>query len=351
VDWLDGRWTLRHAHRKMLTVGLGRAAAYAGVPVSGSAALERWDWHSLVLLWPVFGLLYAWLSAGWHPRWVRWLAGGVAAACLVDNLPLRLPLWDAYAGDLGAAPYQTYIDYGLKQGGLVLWAPPDTIPAPWPIRVLGREVALAGDATAGGQDLLETSGYTGFAALHPGAATAVEPGREWDRALANYASGRRLRPVWGTGQVGYRGQGGGASMDPVQTVFLTGERSRQGVLEAMAAGRMYAVRGAGARLVLSTFEASRGGVAAISGGTLLGGSGAVRLTGTIALADGARDSVRVRLVQDGRVVADFVAAAPVDFGHVDAGPAPGHRTYYRLLAATGGCQLASNPVFVEGGAF
>jgi hypothetical protein len=197
------------------------------------------------------------------------------------------------------------------------------------------------------QDLLETSGYTGFAALYGDHVTATEPGAEWDQLLRAHLDGRRERPVWGTGEIDYHSRlQPGNRIHDILTVFLVRERTRAAVLEALRRGRVYAVRGGDEQLVLRRFEVDTGLGAGVAGEEVASsGRAAVRVL--VEKANGSAEPVEVRLVRDGKVAAQVEGAAPLELEHAETDLHPGDRTYYRLLARSRTALLTSNPIFVR----
>jgi hypothetical protein len=349
VDWLARRGTLRHWNKHLLAIGLGTEQAYRGLPVQGSPALWVWHTSGVLLLWPLIGLLYASLARRAHPAWVRYPVALVSALCLVNNFPFKAPLWDAYGGDMGAAPYQHYIDYVGEHRGLVFWAHPESRSTMPTMQLMDGRAEIVSATPAHGQDLLATRGYTGFAALYGDRITATEPGNQWDQVLCQYLDGERQRPVWGTGDIDYHHDDADRDnqIHDIQTVFLVRERTRAGVLEAMEKGRMYAARGGDQMLVLETFSAHAGARSRQAGETLEV-AGEVRLDVVISRADASMEPLDVRLIKAGEVVAELSSATPFELHHIDTGIAPGQRSYYRLMARSRLARLTSNPIFVHG---
>jgi len=339
----DGPWPLHQWDRRLAAIGLGDSEVYRELPVSGGSGL--WVWHaaSLLLLWPLFGVAYA-LIARAHPLVLRLFIGVVSLLCLVDNVPYKMPLWDAYKGDLGPAPYQHYIDYVGERGGLVLWLPTDARASQQQIGLFGGRLAVMVPPPSRQDELLRTYDYTAFAALHPGRETEAEPGQLWDKILVQYMRGTRQRPVWAFGSADYEG---GEGIDQVLTVFLVRERSRAGLFEALQRGRMYAVQGGGQRLLLQDFIA-RSAEGLAGAGETLASSGPLAIDAKISSVDGAAAQVRARLVRSGKVVEQFQGTTPLSIHYVDANLTTGQKAYYRLMVQSADSRLVSNPIFAEG---
>lgn len=357
IDWSARQWTVRGWNRHLLAVGLDDAAAYRSLPVIGSEGMRLpQDGGSVLrMLWPMLGLLYAfWFGRRMHGAVVRRLLGGVCLLFLIDGglQEFRATRFDPYV-DAGLQPHQAWIDAVATAGGLAFWAHPEaasTIPA----RSIGAVASVVSATPAHAQDLLETSRYTGFAALYADNITATEPGRQWDQALIAYLRGERQRPVWGTGEIDYHRDEPGGRIHDIQTVVLATERSRDGVLQALARGRAYAVRGGDEALQLRRWIVSGAAGEAASGQLVSTEGRPWTVTAVLDKVNGQAEHVEVRLVRadmDGKVqvVADIDGMTPLHLEHVDTRLAPASRCYYRLLARSRTSKLTSNPIFVRGG--
>lgn len=347
VDADRREWTARYWNKHLLAVGLGRQEFYERLPVIDSGNLEVWHWTSLLYLWPLLGLVYGLVARRRHPAAVRYPVMVIACLALINNYPFKIPLWDQYHGDLGAAPYQHYIDYVRDRGGLVFWAHPEsrsTIPS---TELLNGRVRILSETPAHAADLLATRNYTGFAALYGDNVTAIEPGAEWDQALQEYLRRERPRPVWGTGEIDYHYDDAAHRnrIHDILTVVLARERSASAVLEALRLGRVYAVRGGDERLALERFRVDTDLGMAVSGETVPA-AGPVRVHARVVRADGQEEELEVRLVRSGEVIARFRGTTPFDLGHVDEPLPAGAKTYYRLLVKSRASRLVTNPIFV-----
>lgn len=352
----DGTWVVRGWNRHMMAVDLRTAAAYESLPVLGGPAIWRWRWASLALLWPVPGLLYAfWLGRRLHSWRLRAPVALVCLLCLADGavVGFKVPDMDAYHGDPGALPYQRFIDQVNARGGIATWAHPEAASTIPPRSMLGGAVRVESRTGSHASDLVETRGYTAFAALYADHITATEPGQQWDRVLVEYLAGRRDRPVWGTGEIDYHVDEPGGRLDDISTVFLVRHRSRTEVLEAMREGRMYASRGGDRSLELVRFIASTAAGTAGSGEEIPA-YGRPRISARLERRDGEEAPVAARLIRgDGEglieVVAEVDGLTPLSLEHVGIVPDRDERCYYRLLATTPGGMLTSNPIFISGG--
>ena len=332
-----GPWQLQHWNKRQIAVGLGSAEAYAGLPVSGGDGIWGWHWTSILLLWPMAGLAFA-LVADAKPLWLRAAVGAISLLCLVNNMPFKVPLWGAYNGDLGPAPFQQYIDEVNQRGGLVFWVAPDKRET---VELFGGRIGAVCPPSTMEGDLLHTFDYTGFAALHAGHSRLAEPGQAWDRALHQYLLQERARPPWGIGDANYQG----GALAGARTIVLARERSRRGVLEALRSGRMYATMGEG-KLALEQFAVVAQGEQGLAG-QHIESSGLVRVQARVAAAEGTVLQLRLRLVRSGEVIAEQTGMTPLSFAYVDKDIGPGQRVYYRLLINSQSDRLVSNPIFVR----
>lgn len=352
----DGTWVVRGWNKHMMAIDLRTAAAYEALPVLGSPGIWRWRWPSLALLWPLPGLIYAfWLGRRLHSWLVRGPVAALCLLCLADSavVGFKVPDMDPYHGDLGAAPYQRFIDYVNGQGGMATWAHPEAASTIPPRSMLGGLVRVVSRTEAHADDLVATRDYIAFAALYADHITATEPGRQWDQVLVEYLAGERHRPVWGTGEIDYHVDEEGGRLHDISTVFLVRQHTRGEVLEALHEGRMYATRGGDRALALSAFTvATEAGTA--GSGEEVPAYGRPRISVGVDRWDGSETEVRVRLVRGGasgqvQVVADVTGPTPLDLEHVGSSLARGGRAYYRVLASSHGGLLTSNPIFVSGG--
>jgi hypothetical protein len=277
--------------------------------------------------------------------WTRGVAlcaiGGIA---LVRGWPFTsepLPT----SQDLGIAPYQALIDHVDRLGGVSVWSFPEArdIGEQWvgPVHVGWLTEPYA-------DDLLRTFRYTAFGAVYEDTSTFEQPGGGWDRLLDEYVKGERSRPAWALAESGFHGLTAGKQIGPVQTVFLARERSEAAVLEAMRAGRMYAVqRTAPLGFDLGEFTATAGAATAGAGETLRAPAGTpleVRIA--IDASDGGRHDLRVTLVRNGRLAVLERGATP--YRTVYRETSDGTPLVLRLDARGAPPQrLLSNPIFVK----
>ena len=179
----------------------------------------------------------------------------------------------------------------------------------------------------------------------------IEPGNEWDNVLGEYIQGKRKKPVWGYGANNYLCEDGGTKLGEIRTIFLVRQKSRNDVLDAMASGRMYAVRQTGdERISLDDFTVSD----ALSGrhanmGEELISNDSPELKIKVRMTNGAEKTVRLSVIRNGMEVKKETIALPyeltwrdVNFNKND-GP-----VFYRLkVEADLKNYLVSNPIFVR----
>ena len=346
-------WTLRFWNKNMVAVGMDSADAYRNLPTIGNSKMLIWRWESVLMLWPVVGLVYVfWLQ---RAGCVRVILGIVSALCLVNNaLTLfKMPITDPYHGDLGTDPFQCYIDYVNNQGGLVFWSYPE-MPANLSLNSsFGIDTETAIGAYA--EDLALTTDYTGFSALKKNNLNAIDPGQEWDCILKEYLDGKRQSPVWGIGEVEDYATANEKQMNDIATVFLVRDLSRTSVLTALREGRHYAVRGGDKSLILSRFQIvspdqSNPEHLAVSGQELEFTGGDISIGFSMEKLDGGEELVRIRLIrvsaEEVKVIDDMQALTPIDYFYADH-LSDGDRICYRLLASSASSMLVSNPIFVS----
>ena len=340
LDLLDRRLTVHRRSQHLLAIDLDSPEALEGLPVIGNDEVRTWGLPSLLLMWPLLGFAIVFLVGSRQPLSLRVLIVTVSAICLINNFPFKIPLMNAYHGDIGPGPYQHYIDYVNGHDGLVFWSHPESFKNEEEIHMAGL-YHIGSDQRAHTVDLLATQGYAGLAVLTGGPPTVASPGAKWDQVLGQYISGGRAQPAWG---IGTAPSGGRYPIDHVLTVFHVLSRTPNGVREALASGRMYAVQGASAKLELIEFSAESDGYYADMGETLdCGGEFAVNIG--LARTDDAREEVHVQLVQSGELIASDYIVTPDVFAY-DTELTRDHE-YVRLLVSADSGDLISNPVFIR----
>jgi hypothetical protein len=352
--------TLHDTQKNLLVWGLDRSAL-AALPVIGNAAAGTAGLQTLLDVLPVI-LVVPGVVLLARPRTQRrtlgragvvverrraWLPGlvlcALGATAIVRAWPFTQPVHPAWA-EAGSAPYQDLIDYVDRAGGVSVWSLPEA--SDFGQQAVGP-VQVSWTTEPYPDDLLKTFGYTAFGAIYEDTTRVERPGEAWDRLLMEYAAGQRTRVPWALAESAFHENSAGKRVGPVQTVFLVRERTEAGVLEALRAGRMYAMqRTRDAGFALTEFTAVAGERAAISGQTLRTAPGApLEVTVALAALDPRPVDVRVTLIRNGSIVAAWSGATPLRATHRETWD--GRPAVFRLEARGSGGRLLSNPVFVR----
>ena len=342
----DGGLTANNHERRLLTVGMESSQDYEGLPILHNGFTKRYlsmAFTELVL----FG--FAFITGIALIIWRGFYRiGGVALALLSlvfawNSNPFRSSPYDPYHGDQGIAPYQHFIDDVSSRGGITFWNYPETksgVRDLGPIKVKTEPYPWV---------LLDSKGYTGFAALYGDTITITEPGNLWDKVLVEYCRGYRDRPPWGIATADYhKEEHAGEKLGNFQTIFLVKEKTRGAILEAMKAGKMYAYRGAYPRSVrLTEFSVSDSAevTKGLSGDDIIV-QGPPRIKVALTASEALDQPVRVRLIRSGQLIETFDAKLPMTVDYEDESAAIGEKHFYRVDMQ--GCGiLVSNPIFVK----
>jgi len=344
---LQGNLTAHDYRKELLLIGLDEEHEYRSIPLlhGGFSTQHVQTLLPRSLVFAACGLLglVLCLRKG-RMRFVGGTVFLVALLLLINHHPFQSSRFDPYHGDQGIAPYQDAIDYTVQRGGLVFWAHPES--------TFSRDGQKLGPITLQTrpylQDLVHSTNYTGFSVLYGDRTTAADPGGHWDRLLEASCRGERSRPVWGIAGSDFHQETQWLKLDTLQTVFLVEEKTTSGVLEALAAGRVYAVLKTGsAGLVLEDFVARRpvSGASATLGQTLRT-EGEVVISGRLEAENTERLPIQATLVRDGEPWQQFSGGTPLDFRFEDA-DVQAAKSYYRLAVDAGRHgRLLSNPIFV-----
>ncbi len=377
---LTGDLTMWNLQKNILVFGVTDPEALKRLPTTGNPALARPSIEGLIDALP--GLLILpglWLllrkrrsrkSVG---RFVvveeqrPWLSGSllvlIGVAVLVWGYPFYSDPWSPYRDDLGVEAHQALIDQVEALGGATVWSFPEA--GDFSQQKLFF-LSLTVKTEPYPDDLIRTFRYTGFGGIYEQPTRFTEPGGNWDYLLGKYLAGERSRPSWAVGESGFHGLRGAKKIGPIQTVFLVREKSEAAILEALKAGRMYALRrGPGYALSLDDFalvraksgrpEAKREQApgreipeAAVSGETLaVPAGGEIEVRGSIQASDGGEHPIRVTLVRNGEIARVWAAKTPFRIAHRDG--FAGRPAYYRLdvRGPSRDHHLLSNPIFVK----
>jgi hypothetical protein len=351
--------TASGTQQNLLVFGVTDPATLAALPVIGNGAAGGYSLQSLLDALPVLLLVPGVrLLARRRRRRLgravlvaaerRWAPGlvlcAIAVAAAVRGWPFTHGAYSAY-DDPGIAPHQALIDHVEQRGGATVWSFPEA-------RDVGAQsvgpVRVTWSTEPYPDDLLRTFRYTAFGAVYEDTTRFERPGGHWDRLLAQYAAGERSRPAWGLGEAGFHDGHAGKRLGRVQTVFLVGERSEAGVLQALREGRLYArQRTAESALALADFAASSDGAPrAVSGTTLRPAPGAVISLSVAVEAEGAAATdLKVVLVRNGEIAEAWAGATPFRATHRETWD--GRPAVFRLEARGAGGRLLSSPIFVR----
>jgi hypothetical protein len=345
--------SLINGYRHLLAFGMGEAEDYERIPTIETGFNRGFGIQSILSLWPLvlvfFGIRCVMAARTSEAPVVYKFAAGlffaVGGLFLLHNFPYRFGSFDQYHGDQGPAPYQAFIDHVTERGGVVFWAHPEVsvdrtiTKGPVSARILTEPYH---------EMLLQTHGYTGFAALYEGVKYIVPPGGIWDQVLAQYCRGEREQPIWAIAE----GDVEGDQFSPklTQTVFLLKDRSRGEALQALKTGKVYALAGRLAdRAELTDFAVSSDGESAWSGDVLESNDNSVQVTARITCAESSKgNTIRADLIRNGEVVKTYKAKGDLSIEFADTLSTGPELAYYRLDARMPGqTRLISNPIFAR----
>jgi hypothetical protein len=335
--------------KELLLIGMQSPEDYAGLPVLHRGFSTRYTkellGRSFLFLGALLISLYLFFQKG-ILRKGACIIGVLSIIMLIDQHPFRSSKFDPYHGDQGIAPFQELIDYVNERGGMVFWAHPESNYAVngvqlGPVKLMTKHYP---------EDLLESTGYTGFEAIYGDTITATDPGMQWDRVLLAYCRGEREKPTWGISGADFRESRTGERIDEFQNVFLVREKTHREVLDALSKGRMVAVRkGKKVGLVLNRFVVKNENTGHIAEmGQTLNLKGIPLVEVSVSADDGGKHPIDVVLVRGGEIVKSFRDVTPLSFRFHDSDRWK-KKTYYRLEARGNSNigRLLTNPIFVS----
>lgn len=336
-----------HDHEKrLLAIGLENPEDYRSLPVPHNGFSKRY-FHVLyprtfLFLGALVPGLFLLKGKGFY-KTAGILVSLFCLLGLIDTHPFQSSPHCQYDGDQGIAPYQLLIDDINSKNGFAFWNYPETHSG---ICELGP-ICLH---TEPHPEVLEQSyHYTGFAAVYGDTSTATEPGRQWDRVLLDYCSGKRDQPVWGIATADFHKDGSaGQNLGDFPTIFLVKRKTKADILAALKAGRMYAVRTSYPQgIILNEFSISAGtGSPRATLGEEIGLSSRPRIHISLSFKEPVKESVKVRLIRSGKLLETFDGTLPMKIDYEDDDFEPGQKIYYRL-DVTGHGILVANPIFVK----
>jgi len=363
---LRGTLIMHNAQKNILALGLTRPEDYRDLPAVGNSGAARWEAASLWLLSPALLLVPGvWLLRTRRRRVVRLqyfqvaverrltgygiLCLAIGAALLANNFPFRALPISPYDPDAGLRPHQTVIDFVNARGGVAVWSLPEARDYQV-VTTLGMRATIQTDPYP--SDLLRTDRFTAFGGVYADTTTFPQPGGGWDRLLVDYLSGRRATPAWALGEAAYHREGqAGKRLADVQTVFLVDRKDPRALMEALRAGRFYALqRRPEAGLVLDQFQvllperppAEAGDRVILRAGDRPEVRAAIRATGGRQLA------IEALLVRNGLIVHSLRGETPLTLRWSESAIPAGASVFYRLeVRGPAGHQILSNPIFVQ----
>lgn len=352
-SYFNNNLRLINFHKHLLIIGMETPEDLEGIPSMSYNNPLVFNMRCLLNIWPVFVIPAGlWLVLYKRKELVKLqmfsfrkecrpfiISGAVILLAgilfIVNNIPFCSHLYDQYHGDRGALPYQNFIDYVDKKGGMVFWAHPD-------VEGIHKLNEIEIYTPPYYKDLLQTENYTGFAVFIEGNKFSGRPGGVWDSVLKQYINGQRQKPVWVIGELDYKE---GSWMGETQTVFLVNKNNKAEILKAMREGRMYAVRG-DLKPILEAFQIwdDKRGIWTEMGGSATANK-TIRLKIKVRLSEKDIRNKRLKLIREGIIIKEILLDNHfLDIELTDEYFKAGERTYYRIDFDD---RLISNPIFVK----
>ncbi len=347
-DYGDDSLVANDWDKHLLIIGLPNARDYEKLPVLNGKLSSRYT-RDLLMGFLLYLVLFGGCFVLVYYRIFRKLTIPLLVfmfLMLVNNHPFQSSLFDQYHGDRGIQPYQEMIDYAASQGAMVFWNHLESITENGP----KGQVQVQTEPHP--EDLILSTNYTGFQAVHDQPVIASEPGNEWDRLLTEYIRGKKRQAIWGYGGNDFHCEGKDKHvLGGVRTVLLVKEKNRTEVQNAMRAGRMYATRqpDENRRLSLDTFELADKvtGKSATLGEDLQTLNHPLLKIGLTSRNPEDRN-VKVSLVRNGTLVKEFRGTLPFKMEWKDREVARQGKAYYRIKAEVSPDNyLLSNPIFTS----
>lgn len=349
-------------HRHILTVGLENPQDYRSLPLVANRD-NFYREFKILLLWPLVLIFFAGLCLkkkefdytdlqgrrlGPYSR--KWQVCGIiliifSAVFLYNNFPFMELRYDQYHGEPGIGPYQDFIDYVDRKGGLTFWAHPEAVYE----KKIGEVEVATGEYS---YNLLEANNYTGYAVFSEGYKKIGCPAGIWDTTLKQYCAGKRSRPVWAVGELDFDLDGELSDyINGLRTVLLVNRLDKQGVLAALKNGRVYVVSGAGgAELILDRFTVSDGPQlfeAGMGQEIKVNTNARIKISGRLLGKSMEQEPVKINLIRDGGIIETFEVKSPFNINYIDRYRVNGKKVYYRIEAQSRGRKMITNPVFVK----
>jgi len=343
-SWFKKNLTVHDYDRRLLIVNFNKPEDYNHIPNLGNKMSLSYTRELLpgmvVFIVPlVIGLILLRWKGFYRTAGIIIVVFSVLA--MVDYNPFRSSRFSPYDPHQGFAPYQEVINYVQERGGLCFWNYPEQksgIRKYGPIQVKTLPYPKL---------LYQTRDYTGFAAIYGDNITVTDPGKEWDRVLEEYCSGKRKKPVWGISTADFHEEGRlGLKLGAFPTTLLVKRFSKQAILEAMKKGRMYCSRGDG-RIwpKIDHFYVVGPATQRAYMGERMTTSEFPLIRFEVSFTDQKPRALTIFLIRGGKLIKTFKGKTPIEVEYVDKNIPPGRITYYRLMDTRK--HLTSNPIFVR----
>jgi hypothetical protein len=260
------------------------------------------------------------------------------------KMPARMGVAAKPEPDPGIKPYQEWVDYMVKAGGMVFQAHPESFDN----GVYGGVVHMISGMPIHLTDKL--TNLTGVAVIPEGFVVVGRPGGEWDRAQLQYLAGLRPNPLWAWGEADYHCTP--PNLRNGTTLFYLKKLAREDVLAAMKSGMMVALMGEDFQDIYVS-EFSVGDDKPALEKIMFGKS--VKLNSTPVIRFSLNKPVpeqEVRLIRSGKVI--FTTQASSFEFKDDEAAALKEKVFYRVevegrgpMEITKGNRLFTNPMFVS----
>ncbi len=267
------------------------------------------------------------------------LSGGIF---LFNNYPFCDLKFDQYRGDLGIMPYQNFIDYVNKKGGVTFWAHPEA-------EYITEHNGIGIETGAHTDYLLKASNYTGFAMFYESYRRVAAPGGVWDKVLTEYCQGRRQAPIWVIGALGLDTEDDlNKYLQDLRTIFLVPEVNTEEALRALKKGRMYVVRGKdSANFIMDEFTIRD---ANTDEGVIMGQELRLKTTPQIIIKghflDGGKRRCKIRIIKNGQITRTLDGYSPLEIIYSDFEQIS-EKSYYRIELQADNLVVVTNPIFVS----
>jgi hypothetical protein len=264
----------------------------------------------------------------------------ISLIALANYNPFRSSMFSPYDGDQGIKPFQELINFIDTRGGFSFWNYPEQKSG------VRKHGPVYTDTRPYPEALLESTGYSGFAALYGDNITLTEPGNIWDQALTEYCRGERDAPPWGISAADFHEDGRlGLKLGSLPTTFLVKRFSKPEILNAIKLGRMYSSRIYDLdRPSIEEFSVTgNNGNKAIMGGALTTENPPlIRLR--IRYSDTLTNKYMIHLIRGGEILISYETSPLIDVEYRDDTAPKGEKTFYRIM--DNNQHLTSNPIFV-----